>query len=247
MRGDTRSQVIAKTMTVTPETLDYSKTLYLPETEFPMRAGLPQKEPETVARWQEMGLYRQLRASAAGREKFVLHDGPPYANGNIHIGHALNKILKDVVTRSKQMTRLMIPTMCPVGTAMACRLNGRSKKQYRAKGKNKDEVPVNEFRKECRDFAEQLDRRCSRPRNSSGWALRATWDDPYTTMALQRRGAALRGELMKFLAKSGQLYRGSKADHVVGGGANRAGGSRGRICRCRKRHDLGEVSDTGNQ
>ena len=83
--------------------LDYSETLFLPQTDFPMRAGLPQKEPEILKRWKATGLYDQLRAEAKGREKFVLHDGPPYANGNIHIGHALNKILKDVVTRSQQM------------------------------------------------------------------------------------------------------------------------------------------------
>src|SRR3954470_18142353 len=86
-----------------PGTSDYSKTLYLPQTEFPMRAGLPQREPEILKRWNEIGLYRKLREKAAGRAKFVLHDGPPYANGNIHIGHALNKILKDVVTKSQQM------------------------------------------------------------------------------------------------------------------------------------------------
>ena len=82
---------------------DYSETLFLPQTDFPMRAGLPQKEPEILARWEKAGLYKQLRAAAKGKEKFILHDGPPYANGNIHIGHALNKILKDVVTRSQQM------------------------------------------------------------------------------------------------------------------------------------------------
>ena len=90
-------------MTDTADKIDYSKTLYLPQTDFPMRAGLPEKEPRTVARWQEMDLYRKLREDAAGRPKYVLHDGPPYANGNIHIGHALNKILKDVITRSFQM------------------------------------------------------------------------------------------------------------------------------------------------
>ena len=79
---------------------DYSETLFLPRTDFPMRAGLPQKEPELLARWQKLGLHERQRAAAHGRTKFVLHDGPPYANGNIHIGHALNKILKDVVTRS---------------------------------------------------------------------------------------------------------------------------------------------------
>lgn len=90
-------------MTETTEPLDYSKTLNLPETDFPMRAGLPKMEPELVARWQQMGLYRKLRESAAGRPKYVLHDGPPYANGNIHIGHALNKILKDVITDRKSV------------------------------------------------------------------------------------------------------------------------------------------------
>src|ERR1700754_527655 len=82
---------------------DYSKTLFLPQTEFPMRAGLPQKEPELLAYWRKLGLYQRQREAARGKPKFILHDGPPYANGNIHIGHALNKILKDVVTRSQQM------------------------------------------------------------------------------------------------------------------------------------------------
>ena len=82
---------------------NYSETLFLPKTDFPMRAGLPQREPEILARWEKLGLYERLRAAGKGRTKFVLHDGPPYANGNIHIGHALNKIFKDVVTRSQQM------------------------------------------------------------------------------------------------------------------------------------------------
>ena len=82
---------------------DYSETLFLPQTDFPMRAGLPQREPEILKAWEAGDLYGQLRQAAKGKEKFILHDGPPYANGNIHIGHALNKILKDVVTRSQQM------------------------------------------------------------------------------------------------------------------------------------------------
>ena len=82
---------------------DYSETLFLPKTDFPMRAGLPQKEPEILKRWEKLGLHARLRAEGRGRPKFILHDGPPYANGNIHIGHALNTILKDVVTRSQQM------------------------------------------------------------------------------------------------------------------------------------------------
>lgn len=192
-------------MTDTPEKVDYSATLYLPQTEFPMRAGLPQKEPETVARWQEMGLYKKLRASAAGREKFVLHDGPPYANGNIHIGHALNKILKDVINRSFQM-RGYDANYVPGWDCHGLPIEWKIEEKYREKGKNKDEVPVNEFRKECRDFA-------------SGWikiqtdefkrlGIEGDFDNPYTTMAFHAE-ARIAGELLK-IAKSGQLYRGSK-------------------------------------
>ncbi|MFY9829764.1 MAG: class I tRNA ligase family protein, partial [Rhodoplanes sp.] len=82
---------------------DYSKTLFLPKTDFPMRGGLPQREPGILARWEKLGLYRRLREAAHGRDRFILHDGPPYANGHIHIGTALNKVLKDLVTRSQQM------------------------------------------------------------------------------------------------------------------------------------------------
>ena len=192
-------------MTDTAEKVDYSSTLYLPQTDFPMRAGLPQKEPETVARWQKMELYKKLRASAAGREKFVLHDGPPYANGNIHIGHALNKILKDVITRSFQMRGYdanYVPGWDCHGLPIEWKIEGK----YREKGKNKDEVPVNEFRQECRDFA-------------SGWikvqteefkrlGIEGDFEQPYTTMNFHAE-ARIAGELLK-IAKSGQLYRGSK-------------------------------------
>ena len=135
----------------TSEKLDYSKTLYLPQTEFPMRAGLPEKEPLLVKRWQQMDLYKKLRASAGGREKYVLHDGPPYANGNIHIGHALNKILKDVITRSFQM-RGYDSNYVPGWDCHGLPIEWKIEEKYRAAGKNKDEVPVNEFRKECRDL-----------------------------------------------------------------------------------------------
>ncbi|WP_160010024.1 isoleucine--tRNA ligase [Rhizobium sp. 18055] len=192
-------------MTDTAEKIDYSKTLYLPETDFPMRAGLPQKEPETVARWQQMGLYKKLRASAAGREKFVLHDGPPYANGNIHIGHALNKILKDVINRSFQM-RGFDANYVPGWDCHGLPIEWKIEEKYREKGKNKDEVPVNEFRQECRDFA-------------AGWikiqaeefkrlGIEGDFDNPYTTMAFHAE-SRIAGELLK-IAKTGQLYRGSK-------------------------------------
>ena len=82
---------------------DYRDTIALPNTDFPMRGGLPTKEPELLDRWARIDLWRQLRASSKGREKFILHDGPPYANGDLHIGHALNKILKDIINKSQQM------------------------------------------------------------------------------------------------------------------------------------------------
>jgi len=205
MRGDTRPDMIAETMTDTVEKLDYSKTLYLPETEFPMRAGLPQKEPETVARWQQMGLYKKLRASAAGREKFVLHDGPPYANGNIHIGHALNKILKDIITRSFQM-RGFDANYVPGWDCHGLPIEWKIEEAYRAKGKNKDEVPVNEFRQECRDFAANWIKIQSAEFKRLG--IEGDFDNPYTTMAFHAE-ARIAGELLK-IAKSGQLYRGSK-------------------------------------
>ena len=192
-------------MTDTAETIDYSKTLYLPETEFPMRAGLPQKEPEMAAKWKEMDLYKKLRASAAGREKFVLHDGPPYANGNIHIGHALNKVLKDVITRSFQM-RGYDSNYVPGWDCHGLPIEWKIEEAYRAKGKDKNEVPINEFRQECRDFAQ-------------GWiniqaeefrrlGIEGDFDNPYTTMAFHSE-ARIAGELLK-IAMSGQLYRGSK-------------------------------------
>jgi isoleucyl-tRNA synthetase len=192
-------------MTDTAEKLDYSKTLYLPETDFPMRAGLPQKEPELVARWQQMDLYKQLRASATGREKFVLHDGPPYANGNIHIGHALNKILKDVITRSFQM-RGYDSNYVPGWDCHGLPIEWKIEEAYRAKGKNKDEVPINEFRRECREFA-------------AGWikvqgeefkrlGIVGDFENPYLTMNFHAE-SRIAGELLK-IAQSGQLYRGSK-------------------------------------
>ncbi|PWW01602.1 isoleucyl-tRNA synthetase [Hoeflea marina] len=192
-------------MTETTQTLDYSATLYLPQTEFPMRGGLPQKEPETVARWQANGLYKQLRASAAGRPKFVLHDGPPYANGNIHIGHALNKILKDVITRSFQM-RGYDSNYVPGWDCHGLPIEWKIEEKYREKGLDKDKVPVNEFRQECRDFA-------------AGWiavqteefkrlGIEGDFEHPYTTMAFHSE-ARIAGELLK-IARTGQLYRGSK-------------------------------------
>ncbi len=187
------------------EKTDYSASLNLPQTDFPMRAGLPEKEPALVERWRQMDLYRLLRDDAAGRDKFVLHDGPPYANGNIHIGHALNKILKDVITRSFQM-RGRDANYVPGWDCHGLPIEWKIEEQYRAKGRNKDDVPVNEFRRECRDFAAHWIKVQSEEFRRLG--IEGDFDNPYTTMAYHAE-ARIAGELLKF-ATSGQLYRGSK-------------------------------------
>ena len=184
---------------------DYRDTLFLPQTDFPMRAGLPQKEPELLARWEKMGLYKRLREDAKGRTKFVLHDGPPYANGNIHIGHALNKILKDVIARSRQMMGYD-SNYVPGWDCHGLPIEWKIEEEYRAKGKNKDAVPVNEFRLQCREFAQKwigVQREEFKRLGVIG-----DWENPYTTMAFPAEAQIAR-ELIKF-ARSGQLYRGSK-------------------------------------
>ncbi len=191
-------------MTDTPA-FDYAKTLLLPETSFPMRAGLPQKEPEILARWQNMDLYKRLRESSAGRPKFVLHDGPPYANGNIHIGHALNKILKDMVVRSQQMLG-KDSNYVPGWDCHGLPIEWKVEEKYRSAGKNKDEVPVVEFRQECRAFAQYwLDIQCEEFKRLG---ITGDWANPYSTMSFKAEAQIAR-EIMKF-AESGQLYRGSK-------------------------------------
>jgi len=197
-------------MTDTAEKIDYSKTLYLPETDFPMRAGLPQKEPELVARWQQMDLYKKLRASAAGREKFVLHDGPPYANGNIHIGHALNKILKDVITRSFQMRGYdsnYVPGWDCHGLPIEWKIE---EENYRAKGKAKPDLTepsaMIEFRRECRAYAEKWI--AIQGGEFQRLGIVGDFENPYLTMNFHAE-SRIAGELLK-IAKSGQLYRGSK-------------------------------------
>jgi isoleucyl-tRNA synthetase len=184
---------------------DYSETLFLPKTDFPMRAGLPQKEPEILARWQKLDLYERLRAAAHGRPKFVLHDGPPYANGNIHIGHALNKILKDVVTRSQQMLGFD-SNYVPGWDCHGLPIEWKIEEEYRAKGKNKDVVPVVEFRRECRAFAEHwVD---VQREEFKRLGVEGDWTHPYSTMDFAAEAQIAR-EIMKF-AQNGTLYRGSK-------------------------------------
>ena len=184
---------------------DYSDTLFLPKTDFPMRAGLPQKEPEILARWQSMDLFRRQREQSQGRELYVLHDGPPYANGNIHIGTGLNKILKDIVVRSHQMLGFDA-NYVPGWDCHGLPIEWKIEEQYRAKGRDKDAVPVIEFRRECRDFARHW--MGVQAEEFKRLGVNGNFDDPYTTMSNEAE-ATIAAELLKF-ARSGQLYRGSK-------------------------------------
>ncbi len=190
-------------------TRDWSRTLFLPETEFPMRAGLPQLEPKLLARWAKMDLYSKLRAAAKGRPKFVLHDGPPYANGNIHIGHALNKILKDLVTRSQQMAGFD-SNYVPGWDCHGLPIEWKIEEEYIAKGKAKpnlkDPVAMQAFRAECRAFADKWLNVQREEFKRLG--VEGDWANPYSTMTYPAEAQIAR-ELMKF-AESGQLYRGSK-------------------------------------
>ncbi len=172
--------------------IDYSKTLYLPQTAFPMRAGLPQREPLFVERWEGMNLYKKLREEAKDRPLYVLHDGPPYANGNIHIGHALNKILKDVITRSFQM-RGYNSNYVPGWDCHGLPIEWKIEEKYRAEGKNKDEVPINEFRKECREFAANWIK--VQTEEFKRLAILGDFEKPYTTMNFHAE-ARIAGELL---------------------------------------------------
>jgi isoleucyl-tRNA synthetase len=184
---------------------DYRSTVFLPRTDFPMKAGLPQKEPGIAARWESEGLYQQLRAARAGREKFISHDGPPYANGDIHIGHALNKTLKDMVVRTQTLLGKDAPYV-PGWDCHGLPIEWKVEEQYRKKKLNKDEVPLREFRAECRAYAQHwVD--VQREQMKRLGTL-ADWDHPYLTMA-KGAEATIVSELFKF-AESGQLYRGAK-------------------------------------
>jgi isoleucyl-tRNA synthetase len=189
---------------------DWSETLFLPKTDFPMKAGLPKREPEWLERWAEMRLYDRLREEAKGRAKFVLHDGPPYANGHLHIGHALNKILKDVITRSQAMMGKdanYVPGWDCHGLPIEWKVE---EEQYRAKGRAKpdlkDPAALIAFRRECRDEAAKwLD---IQREEFKRLGVEGDWDHPYLTMSFDAEATIAR-ELMKF-AMNGLLYRGSK-------------------------------------
>ncbi|MHA3840684.1 isoleucine--tRNA ligase [Sphingomonas aestuarii] len=184
---------------------DYRDTVFLPKTDFPMKAGLAAKEPAILDRWARIGVYDRLREQRRGRERFILHDGPPYANGDIHMGHAMNKVLKDIVVRSQTLMGKDAPYI-PGWDCHGLPIEWKIEEAYRKKKLNKDEVPQAEFRAECREYAAnwvgiqraQFER----------LGVMGDWEDPYLTMNYASE-AVIAGELLKF-AMSGQLYRGAK-------------------------------------
>ncbi|HEX3500433.1 MAG TPA: isoleucine--tRNA ligase, partial [Stellaceae bacterium] len=184
---------------------DYRNTVFLPQTDFPMRGDLPKREPVLLKRWQDIALWRRLREGSKGREKFILHDGPPYANGNLHIGHALNKILKDVVNRAQQMLG-KDANYVPGWDCHGLPIEWKIEEKYRAANKSKDDVPIDVFRKECRDFADHWIGVQREEFQRLG--VFGDWDDPYTTMAYKAEAQIVR-EIGKFLINGG-LYKGAK-------------------------------------
>jgi len=182
---------------------DYKATVFLPRTDFPMRGDLPKREPALLARWAEMGMWTKLREAAAGKPSFILHDGPPYANGNLHIGHALNKIHKDVINRAQQMAG-RDANYIPGWDCHGLPIEWKIEEQYRKAGKNKDDVPILEFRKECREYAQHWLNVQSEEFQRLGVA--GDWANRYATMDFASE-AAIAGEIHKFVT-NGALYRG---------------------------------------
>jgi isoleucyl-tRNA synthetase len=187
-------------------TTDYKSSVFLPKTDFPMRGGLPKKEPELLKRWADMRLFERQRAESKGRPKFVLHDGPPYANGNLHIGHALNKILKDLVSRTQQMLG-KDSHYVPGWDCHGLPIEWKIEEEYRARNQDKDAVPVGEFRRQCRAFADHWIGVQREEFKRLG--VEGDWDNYYSTMAYSSE-AVIANELGKFLMNGG-LYKGSKA------------------------------------
>jgi len=185
--------------------MEYKDTIFLPKTSFEMRANLPLKEPKILEQWNKQNIFKQLREKSKGREKFVLHDGPPYANGHIHMGTALNKILKDVIVRTQQMAgkdSIYVPGWDCHGLPIEWKIE----EEYRKKGKNKDDIPIVQFRNECREFAEKWI--AIQKKEFRRLGVEGDWDNPYLTMSNQAEAQIIR-ELGKFLLDE-SLYRGAR-------------------------------------
>ncbi len=183
--------------------MDYKDTVFLPKTDFGLRANLSEKEPQILDKWAQKNLWQQIKERNVGKEKFTLHDGPPYANGNLHMGHALNKILKDIVNRTRAMQGYDIDYV-PGWDCHGLPIEWKIEEKYKKAKKNKDDVPTKEFRQECRDFAQhwvgiQTD-------EFQRLGVMGDWDSPYLTMTFKNESAIV-SEILKFLM-NGALYKG---------------------------------------
>ncbi|WP_372383189.1 isoleucine--tRNA ligase [Xanthomonas sp. NCPPB 1068] len=186
-------------------TQDYKATLHLPATDFPMRGDLPKREPAMLDRWEREGLYTQLRANAAGRPLFVLHDGPPYANGQIHLGHAVNKILKDIIVKSKYLAGFDAPYI-PGWDCHGLPIEIAIEKKY---GKVGVKLDAAEFRQKCREYAsEQID---LQRRDFKRLGVVGDWDNPYKTLDFRFEANELRA--LAKIVDNGHLTRGVKPVH----------------------------------
>ena len=185
--------------------MEYKNTIFLPKTSFEMRANLPVKDPKILEEWNKEKIFKKLREKSKEREKFILHDGPPYANGHIHMGTALNKILKDVIVRTQQMSgknSIYVPGWDCHGLPIEWKIE----ESYRKKGKNKDDVPIVKFRQECREFAEKWIEIQKKEFRRLG--VEGDWANPYLTMSNQAEAQIVR-ELGKFLLDE-SLYKGAR-------------------------------------
>jgi isoleucyl-tRNA synthetase len=185
--------------------VDYKHTLNLPRTDFPMKANLPDREPRILERWRALGLYERIRAERAGSEPFVLHDGPPYANGDIHLGHAVNKVLKDMIVKSRNLSgydAAYVPGWDCHGLPIEHQVE-------LSEGRVGEKLDAREFRAACRRYAERQVHRQREDFERLG--VCGDWDHPYLTMDPRYEGEQLRGFAQ--LVESGGVYRGYKPVH----------------------------------
>jgi len=190
------------------KTFDYRPTVFLPNTDFPMRGNLPNREPERLKQWDEADIYGQLRAQRKDAPKFVLHDGPPYANGNIHIGHAVNKVLKDIVVRSRSMMGFNAPYV-PGWDCHGLPIELKVEERFKKKKRKKEDITDSEFRATCREYARgQID---VQREEFKRLGVIGDWENPYVTMDFKFEANTVR-EIGKSLANGG-LYKGAKPVH----------------------------------
>jgi len=185
--------------------MNYKDTLFLPETEFSMKASLQSNEPKILDKWKKEKLYEKLRNKSKKKKKFILHDGPPYANGHLHMGHALNKILKDIIVRTKQMQGLDA-SFVPGWDCHGLPIEWEVEQELRKKGDDKNKISIKEFRNKCRAFAEHWIK--IQREEFERFGVLGDWENYYSTMSYKAEAQIVR-EIGKFLL-NGSLYKGSR-------------------------------------